>query len=256
MGYARWIGAAFGGMAGGVFGALAGYALGTVVETLFSTADEGSQEPHRRVRMTANGERNSFLMALMILSAHIIQADGKIMHSEMEFVRRMLRANFGAMAEVQGEEILRRLFERRKQQGESAWSREIMQCCDELASAMTLEQRTQLLALLSEIAKADGSVHPDEVEQLKLVANYLRVGSEAIDQLLNLGENSLEAAYKVLGVAPDATDDEVRKAYRRMALQYHPDKVANLGDDVKAAAEKKFKELGRAKDLIWAARGM
>lgn len=252
MGYARWIGAFFGGMAGGFFGALAGYALGALGENLF----ESGNDAHHASSNAANGERNSYLMSLLILTAHIIQADGKIMHSEMEYVRQMLRNAFGKRAEEQGEAILRRLFDRRKQLGETEWNRQIVQICREMASAMTLEQRTQLLALLSEIAKADGTVHPDEVEQLKLVANYLRVGSEAIDQLLNLGENSLEAAYKVLGVAPDASDDEVRKAYRRMALQYHPDKVANLGDDVKAAAEKKFKELGRAKDLIWAARGM
>lgn len=252
MGYARWIGAFFGGMAGGFFGALAGYALGALGENLF---DSGNDNRHTRSN-AAEGERNSYLMSLLILTAHIIQADGKIMHSEMEYVRQMLRNAFGKQAEVQGEAILRRLFERRKQLGENEWNRQIVQICREMASAMTLEQRTQLLALLSEIAKADGSVHPNEVEQLKFIADRIGVGSAAIDQLLNLGENSLEAAYKVLGVAPDATDDEVRKAYRRMALQYHPDKVANLGDDVKAAAEKKFKELGHAKDLIWAARGM
>ena len=252
MGYARWIGAFFGGMAGGFFGALAGYALGALGENLF---DSGNGNRPTRSN-AAEGERNSYLMSLLILTAHIIQADGKIMHSEMEYVRQMLRNAFGKQAEVQGEAILRRLFERRKQLGENEWNRQIVQICREMASAMTLEQRSGLLALLSEIAKADGSVHPNEVEQLKFIADRIGVGSAAIDQLLNLGENSLEAAYKVLGVAPDASDDEVRKAYRRMALQYHPDKVANLGDDVKAAAEKKFKELGHAKDLIWAARGM
>ena len=60
----------------------------------------------------------------------------------------------------------------------------------------------------------------------------------------------------MLGVSPDASDDEVKKAYRKMALQYHPDKVATLGDDVKAAAEKKFKEINAAKELIWLARGL
>ena len=74
--------------------------------------------------------------------------------------------------------------------------------------------------------------------------------------MLNLGGNTLEEAYKVLGVSPDASDDEVKRAYRKMALQYHPDKVATLGEDVKAAAEKKFKEIGAAKDLIYKSRGL
>lgn len=49
--------------------------------------------------------------------------------------------------------------------------------------------------------------------------------------MLNLQENSLDNAYKVLEIEPTATDDEVRAAYRRMAIKHHPDKVANLGED-------------------------
>jgi DnaJ like chaperone protein len=74
--------------------------------------------------------------------------------------------------------------------------------------------------------------------------------------LLNLKSNSLEDAYKVLGISPDATDDEVRKAYRSMALKHHPDKVATLGEDVRKAAEKKFQQINDAKERIFKARGM
>ena len=74
--------------------------------------------------------------------------------------------------------------------------------------------------------------------------------------MLNLGGDTLEEAYKVLGVSPDASDAEVKKAYRRLALEHHPDKVAALGEDIRRAAEKKFQEINAAKDKIWKARGL
>ena len=66
----------------------------------------------------------------------------------------------------------------------------------------------------------------------------------------------MEDAYKVLGIPSTATDDEVRKAYRKMALQYHPDRVATLGNDVKEAAKRKFQEINDAKERIYKARGL
>ena len=89
----------------------------------------------------------------------------------------------------------------------------------------------------------------------------MRMGLSAadVDSMLNLKSGSrgnLNDAYKVLGVSPSATDEEVKKAYRRLALQNHPDKVAALGDDVRKAAELKFQEINAAKDLIYKSRGL
>ena len=74
--------------------------------------------------------------------------------------------------------------------------------------------------------------------------------------MLNLGGNTLEEAYKVLEIEPTATDDEVKKAYKKLALKHHPDRVATLGEDIKLAAEKKFQQINNAKDIIYKARGL
>jgi DnaJ like chaperone protein len=126
----------------------------------------------------------------------------------------------------------------------------------QLSSALTYEQRLQLLAFLCGIAKADGKVSSEEVAALKEVAMYMQMAEKEVDSMLNLGGDSLEEAYKVLEISPDATDQEVRAAYRALALKHHPDKVAMLGDDVKRAAEEKFQQINNAKEKIYKARGM
>ena len=68
--------------------------------------------------------------------------------------------------------------------------------------------------------------------------------------------DQLALAYKVLGVAPTATNDEVKAAFRKMALKHHPDRVAALGEDVRKSAERKFQEINAAKELVYKARGM
>ena len=123
---------------------------------------------------------------------------------------------------------------------------------------MTYEQRLQLLNFLVMIAQADGVVVSEEVNALRECAQYLGLTDSDVDSMLNLhdGGSNLDAAYKVLGVAPTATDAEVKAAYRRLALQNHPDKVASLGEDVRLAAERKFQEINAAKETVWKARGM
>ena len=65
-----------------------------------------------------------------------------------------------------------------------------------------------------------------------------------------------QSMYKILEISPDATDDEVKKAYRKMAVKYHPDKVSTLGEDIQQAAKEKFQQLNAAYEEIKKQRGM
>lgn len=181
------------------------------------------------------------------------------MHSEMEFVRQFLRRNFGEIAVRQGEDILLRLFEEAKRMDREhpmGFRQTIRECGAQIAYNMSYEERLQLLAFLAEIAKSDGHVCPAEIDALKEVANALGLSEREIESMLNLCGDSLEDAYKVLEIEPTATDDEVRAAYRRMAVKHHPDKVANLGEDIRKAANEKLQKINEAKERIYKARGM
>ena len=265
----RWIGGIIGWMAGGPLGALAGYLIGSLFDhgmDAVNTADNagtfgagtgrgGGFQNYEQV-YRQQGDRNSFLFALLVLASYIIKADGKAMHSEMEMVRQMLRQNFGEQAVIQGNDILKKLFDEQKRVGMSSFRQTVADCCQQIARNMNYSQRLQLLNFLVMVAQADGSVPQSEITALKEAAMWMGLSTNEVDQMLHLGSGTLEDAYKVLGVSPDASDDEVKKAYRKLALQHHPDKVAALGDDVRKAAEKKFQEINAAKDRIWKARGL
>lgn len=265
MGAAKWIGGFLGFINGGPLGALAGLALGWLFdesikasknETYNNREYDDSRYAHQAD--TYEGQRNSFLFSLLVLASYIIRADGKIMHSEMELVRRFLRQNFGEAAVSQGEEVMLRLFEQQKQMGAARFQSVIKDSCLQISANMEYSQRLQLVSFLIMIAKADGVVVNEEVMALRNVAANLGIAADDLESMFNMnaGSNNLEAAYKVLGITPAASNDEVKTAYRKMALKHHPDRVATLGEDVRKAAEKKFQEINEAKETIFKARGM
>lgn len=282
----KWIGGFLGFITAGPLGALAGFALGSLFDHGLDEVNRESynnreyddaysaysgQNRHRQQgyysangysqQQSYEGQRNSFMFSLLVLSSYIINADGKIMHSEMEVVRRFLQQNFGEAAKQQGEQILLKLFEQQKRIGMAEYRTVIQDSCHQIRSNMMYEQRLQLLNFLVIIAQADGVVSTEEINALKEVTLHLGLSMEELEQMLNLrsgasSASSLDDAYKVLGISPNATNDEVKAAYRKMALKHHPDKVAALGEDVRKAAEKKFQEINDAKDRIYKARGL
>ena len=257
MAFVKWLGGVVGFVAGGPLGALLGFVLGSLFE------EKSPKVQYNNTSQTQEdinaGQRNSFMFSLMVLASYIIKADGKVMHSEMELVRRFLRVNFGEDAVNEGNEILLKLFEHRKQvdaQDPYAFKRTINDCGRQIAANMSYEQRLQLLNFLAMIAKADGHVCDQEIVALREVAAAMGLSASEVDSMLNLGADTLEAAYKVLEISPSATDDEVKAAYRKLAMKHHPDRVASLGEDVRKAAEEKFRQLNEAKEKIYKARGL
>lgn len=267
----KWLGGFLGFITGGPLGALAGFVLGSIFDYGLKAvnSEDNNGNPYSGSNNYQNGgytrqqfyegQRNSFLFSLLVLASYIINADGKIMHSEMELVRNFLRTNFGESAVSQGEEILKKLFDQQRDQNNRnpyAFRDTIRQCSAQIAANMDYSQRLQLLHFLVMIAQADGHVCTEEINAIKEVAQYMGMDRDDVESMLNLKGASIDDAYKVLGISPSATDDEVRAAYRKLALKHHPDRVSTLGEDIKKAAEKKFQEINEAKEKIYKARGL
>ncbi|MBE6280946.1 MAG: molecular chaperone DjlA [Bacteroides sp.] len=258
MGLGKWIGGIVGFMAAGPLGALAGYVIGSMLENSNENYNNGGYGNHTDENH-AYGQRNSFMFSLLVMASYIIRADGKIMHSEMEYVRQFLRHNFGEAAVNEGNQILLNLFEQRKRMDANnplAFKNTIHECGVQIKNNLSYEERLQLLNFLAQIARSDGNICMEEIDALKEVATTMGLSEKEVDSMLNLGGNSLEEAYRVLEVEPSATDEEIKAAYRKLALKHHPDKVATLGEDVKKAAEEKFQQINSAKERIYKARGI
>ena len=121
---------------------------------------------------------------------------------------------------------------------------------------MNYEGRLQLIHYLYGIALADGQVHDAELRMLETISSYLQIENSDRDSIKAMYYRDTEADYKILEVDANVSDEEVKKAYRKMAVKYHPDKVDGMGEDVRKAAEEKFKRLQEAYENIKKKRGM
>ena len=243
MGIGKWITGAIGWALGGPLGGLAGYLLGS----LFEGDSQQAQRVYQGGGFSANEQRNSFLVSLLVLSAAVMKSDGKVMKSELEYVKDFIRRNFGEAALPQALQILKGALEK---------DIDLPQICAQIKLYMDPSQRLQLFHYLVGIANADGHVGQSEVEQLKRMAMYLGIPAQEAESILAMfGGKDVNSAYKVLEIEPSATDDEVKRAYKKLAIKHHPDKVESLGDDVKKAAEEKFKSIVAAYETIKKERG-
>lgn len=256
MNLGAWFGGCIGWIVGGPLGALLGAVVGSA---LGSRKDAGhfipgntsgfsvDTEAPQTEESGARADRDNFIFSLLVLTACVIKADGRVMHSEMEYVRRFFRKNFGEQSVTQAEQILYQLFRH---------PIDLEGCCRQMAEHLNYGQRLQLLDFLVGIARADGRVTDDEVDVLRRINASLGLAADELNSMLSLGGNTLGEAYRVLEVQPTASNDELRRAYKAMVLKNHPDRVASLGDDIRHAAEEKLKQINAAYEAICKARGL
>ncbi len=116
--------------------------------------------------------------------------------------------------------------------------------------------RIQLLHYLFGIAKADGNVAEAELQLLRRISGMLQIPATDFESIKSMFYRDAQADYHVLGVEPSATDEEIKKAYRQMAIRYHPDKVIHMGEEYQKGAREKFQKVQEAYENIKKQRGM
>nr|WP_321221172.1 DnaJ domain-containing protein [uncultured Psychroserpens sp.] len=254
MSFAKWVGGALGWSFGGPIGAIIGLAIGSIIDSStqgggFLLGDGNSQQQRRTRQSTSRTQTRTrpqtqsgdFEVSLLILASVVIKADGKQDQSELDFVRNQFVSMYG-------KERANRAFKLFK--SVSKQQIPVRKVCLQIREMMDHSSRLQLLHFLFGIAKADGMVTDDEVSQIYMISGYLGISSRDYASIKAMFYNSSDNAYKILEITKEATDDEVKKAYRKMAKKYHPDKVIHLGKEHQAGAEEKFRQVQKAYEQL------
>ena len=235
MSFAKWIGASVGWSFGGPIGAIIGLALGSLV-------DNSSGKSQSRNRVSFQTQSGDFEVSLLILASIVIKADGKQDRRELDFVRRQFVQMYGKERANQAFKLFKAI---NKQSNIS-----LRQVCLQIQQMMDHASRLQLLHFLFGIAKADGNVATSEVAIIEQIAQYLRISISDFESIKAMFYKSQSNAYKILEIEKGSTPQAIKKAYRKMAKKFHPDKVQHLGEAHQKGAEEKFRKVQEAYEQL------
>ena len=241
----KWIAAILGYLIFRLPGAIIGFFIGEMADRMRSSGGSGGifEDVVRQRVSPADFELN-----LLTLCSLVIKADGNVSQRELDYVRQYFLSTYG---KERANAIFRTFNEVIKKREVSA-----QRICAYLNQRTRYEVRLQLLHFLFGIAQADGAVSQAEIDKLMEIARYLRIGRHDFESIKAMFIKEADNAYKILEIEKSATDDEVKKAYRKMAKKYHPDKVVTENEAIKKGAEEKFKEVQKAYEAIQQERGL
>lgn len=240
--YAKWVGLGLGWAVGGPIGGILGLALGSMFDT-GSTATTGTQS---RIYQSST-RRGDYAASLLVLVAAVMKADGRVMKSELDYVKKYFNTRFGEETSQEAIVMLRDIL---KQQIP------VRDVTSQLNQRLDYSYRLEMIHFLFGIAAADAGITEAEKTLLRQIAGYMNITASDLDSIQAMFISASDAAYKILEIDPDVSNEELKKAYRRMAMKYHPDKVAHLGDDFKKVAQEKFRKVKDAYDSIKKQRGI
>ncbi|MBJ12178.1 MAG: molecular chaperone DjlA [Candidatus Marinimicrobia bacterium] len=228
---------------GGPIGAIIGYTLASIHSDNHHT-NWRDQSYQKQYPQTKPGD---FIVSLLVLFAKVIKADNKVLKSEINFVKSFLRKQFSIEESQNFMILLKDILDQ---------DYALKDVCKQIQRSMDHPSRIELIHILFSLSASDNDVHPNEVKVINIIANYLNVNQMDFESIKAMFIGDIDKAYTILEIKSTATDNEIKKAYRKMATKYHPDKVSHLGKDLSQMAENKFKAVNDAYQTIKKERGL
>jgi DnaJ like chaperone protein len=243
----KWILGTLGFVVGGPIGSI----IGVLIALLFEKSGSDDQTSShtsgtsRAQRTTAGDVR----VSIIVLIACVIKSDGQVLKSEINYIKPFLLRTFGEAGAKQALLLLKELLKQ---------DIDAKAVAQQIGQHINYSTRLELVHLLLAVANADGEIHALELQTISSIAGYMSIQDADYQSILALYQRRKDTnwAYTALEITPSATNEEVKKAYRRMAMKYHPDKVANAGEEIRQQATDKFRAINEAYEHIKQQRGL
>ncbi|PID27138.1 MAG: hypothetical protein CR982_06715 [Candidatus Cloacimonadota bacterium] len=243
-----FFGLAVGFILSGPIGAVLGAVLGSLVPD--KVEKDENKPPENRENYNKN-RASEFTYSLLILFAIVIKADNKTKKSEIAFIKSYLIKKFGLENAQEMMHILKALLQKNV---------EAKPVCQQIRFNTDYYFRIELIHLLFKLATIDQHISVEEFDCIKNISIDLGVSNldfRRIASMFTYSSSSksqstfkLEKAYKIMGVEKGVTLEELKKSYRKLSKEYHPDRVAHLGEEYQKIAEEKFVKIKDAYDTI------
>jgi DnaJ like chaperone protein len=228
---------------GGPIGAIFGYTIASLSdEKSNSWLNSGHENSNRSVTKPAD-----FIVSILVLFAKVMKADGQLLKSELDYVKQFLKQQFGLQRTKELMPILKDILDQ---------DYPLKDVCRQIQRSMDHPSRLQLVHVLFGLSAADGHVHENEIKIILTISNYLNINRNDFESIKAMFFDNKESAYKILEISTEASDGDLKKAFRKMANKYHPDKVSHLGKEMQTLAEEKFKAVNDAYQKIKKERGI
>ncbi len=235
--FGKWIAGGLGWAFFGPLGGILGFVLGSMLD----------EKPNGRPGLGGRTTTGAFAMSFLVLIAAVMKADGKVVRSELDFVKQYLVRAFGEESAVEALGMLKDILKQ---------NIPLDDVSNQIRQNMNYSSRLELLHLLYGVSNADGRVNKNEMKVIERIAFGMGISDKDRESVKYMFIPRTDSAYKILEISPTASDDEVKKAYRKMAKKYHPDKVSHLGADFQNVANDKFKKVNEAYSNIKKERNM
>ncbi len=241
----KWFLAILGSVFFRVPGAVIGFILGSILDTTFKNSGGGFKNVLSQEQKVTPAD---FELNLLSLSSIVIKADGKVNQTELDYVRQYFVSAYG---KERANATFRTFNEVIKSRQISA-----QHICAFINRHTRYPARLQIIHFLFGIANADNFVSQSEADEIRRIAGFMRINFKDFESIKAMFFKTGDHAYKILEIDKNATEAEIKKAFRTMAKKYHPDKIQHMDEVHIKGAEAKFREVQNAYDQIKKERGI